>query len=144
MTAADSRPFPEAVPWRTRTGGRWRDLPERFGKCGSVSRRFRRRVVGGVSGRVFQKLSGEFDPGYVCVDGTVIRAHRKAAGGKGGLGPGPERSRGCLTGRVLAMTDAPGYLVGTAILPGQPQEPVPLNFPWFGITSDSIPGTIVD
>ncbi len=84
VTAADSRLFPEAVPWRTRTGP-WRDLPERFGKWNSVSRRFRRRVEGGVSGRVFQRMSGKFNFGYVRVDGTVMRAHRKAAGGKGGL-----------------------------------------------------------
>ncbi len=105
VTAADSRLFPGAVPWRTRTGTRWRDHPERFGKCGSVSRRFRRRVEGGVSGRVFQRLSGEFDLGYVRVDGTVMRAHQKAAGGKGGpRAKGPEArgsSRGGLTGRVL-------------------------------------------
>ncbi len=122
VTAADSRLFPEAVPWRTRTGARWRDLPERFGKWNSVSRRFRRRVEGGVSGRVFQRMSGEFDLGYVRVDGTVMRAHRKAAGGKGASGQGLGRSRGGLTGRVLAMTDAPGYLVDIAIPAGQAHD----------------------
>ncbi len=84
VTAADNRLFPEAVLWRTRTGARWRDLPERFGKWNSVFRRFRRRVVGGVFDRVFQRLSGEFDFEYVCVDGTVMRVHQKAAGGKEG------------------------------------------------------------
>ncbi len=122
VTAADSRLFPEAVPWRTRTGARWRDLPERFGKWNSVSRRFRRRVEGGVSGRVFQRMSGEFDLGYVRVDGKVMRAHRKAAGGKGASGQGLGRSRGGLTGRVLAMTDAPGYLVDIAIPAGQAHD----------------------
>ncbi|MCY4169898.1 MAG: transposase, partial [Rhodobacter sp.] len=51
-TAADSRPFVEAVLWRFRTGSPWRDIPERSGGNDSVSRRFRRRVLSGVFGRV--------------------------------------------------------------------------------------------
>ena len=58
-TAADSRPFVEAVLWRFRTGSPWRDIPERSGGNDSVSRRFRRRVLSGVSGRVSDTLSGE-------------------------------------------------------------------------------------
>ena len=83
-TAADSRPFVEAVLWRFRTGSPWRDIPERSGGNDSVSRRFRRRVLSGVSGRVSDTLSGE--SGLECVSGggTVVQAHRKAAGSKGG------------------------------------------------------------
>ena len=83
-TAADSRPFVEAVLWRFRTGSPWRDIPERSGGNDSVSRRFRRRVLSGVSGRVSDTLSGESGPGRVSGGGTVVQAHRKAAGSKGG------------------------------------------------------------
>ena len=86
-TAADNRMFLEAVLWRVRTGLPWRDLPEEFGKWNSVFKRFRRWVQAGVFERVFQALSGEFDLEYACVDGTVVKAHAKASGGKGGLGP---------------------------------------------------------
>ena len=86
-TAADSRPFVEAVLWRFRTGSPWRGIPERFGKRNSVSRRFRRRVLSGVSGRVSDTLSGESGPGRVSGGGTVVQAHQKAAGAKkGGAG----------------------------------------------------------
>ena len=87
-TAADSRPFVEAVLWRFRTGSPWRGIPERFGGNDSVSRRFRRRVLSGVSGRVSDTLSGESGLEGVSGGGTVVQAHRKAAGSKGGPRPG--------------------------------------------------------
>ncbi len=77
VTAADSRPFGGAAPVRFRTGSPWRDLPERFGKWNSVSRRFRRRALSGVSGRVSDTLSDGFDLEHMFVDGTVVQAHRK-------------------------------------------------------------------
>ena len=84
VTAADNRLFVEAVLWRTRTGSPWRDLPERFGNWNSVFKRFRRWVLAGVFERVFKALSGSFHLEYVFVDGTVVQAHQKAAGAKGG------------------------------------------------------------
>ena len=81
-TAADSRVFVEAV--RFRTGSPWRDLPERFGNRDGVFRRFRRRALSGVSGRVSDALSEGSGLEWVSVDGTVVQAHRKAAGAKGG------------------------------------------------------------
>ena len=84
VTAADNRQFLEAVLWRIRTGSPRRDLPERFGKWNSVFKRFRRWAVKGVFERVFNVLSDEFDLEYVFVDGTVVQAHQKASGAKGG------------------------------------------------------------
>ncbi len=83
-TAADNRRFVEAVPVRFRTGSPWRDLPERFGNWNNVFRRFRRWALSGVSGRVSDALSEGSGPGWVSVDGTVVQAHQKAAGAKGG------------------------------------------------------------
>ncbi len=83
-TAADNRLFVEAVLWRFRTGSPWRDLPKRFGKWGSVFKRFRRWVLSGVFERVFKALSEDFDLERVFVDGTVVQAHQKAAGAKKG------------------------------------------------------------
>ena len=83
-TAADSRRFVEAVPVRFRTGSPWRDLPERFGNWNNVFRRFRRWALSGVSGRVFNALSEDFDLEWVSVDGTVVQAHQKAEGAEGG------------------------------------------------------------
>ncbi len=83
-TAADNRRFVEAVPVRFRTGSPWRDLPERFGNWNNVFKRFRRWALSGVSGRVSDALSEGSGPGWVFVDGTVVQAHQKAAGAKGG------------------------------------------------------------
>jgi len=85
--AADSRLLPEAVLWRFRTGSPWRDLPERSGNWNSVSRRFRRWVLSGVPERIFNASSEGSDLERVSVDGTVVQAHRKAAGAREGGPP---------------------------------------------------------
>ena len=71
---------------RVRTGVPWRDLPSDFGNWNSVFQRFRRWVKGGVVERVFACLSDEPDFEYALVDGTIVPAHQKASGAKGGPG----------------------------------------------------------
>ncbi len=85
VTAKDNRLFLEAVLWRVRTGLPWRDLPEGFGKWNSVFQRFRRWVRAGVFERLFERPSDEPDFEYAVVDGTIVAAHQKASGAKGGL-----------------------------------------------------------
>ena len=53
----DNRLFLEAVLWLVRAGAPWRDLPPRFGKWGSVWKRFRRWAKKGVFERIFNALS---------------------------------------------------------------------------------------
>jgi transposase len=93
VTAADNRLFLEAVFWRVRTGLPWRDLPAEFGKWNSVFQRFRRWVKAGVFERIFEHLSDEPDFEYVLIDGTIVCAHQKASGAKGGLGIRPSDAR---------------------------------------------------
>ena len=85
VTAKDNRLFLEAVLWKVRVGGAWRDLPPGFGAWNSVFRRFRRWAEADVFQRVFDAISGEPDFEYVLVDGTIINAHRPASGAKGGI-----------------------------------------------------------
>ena len=85
VTARDNRLFLEAVLWRVRTGLPWRDLPSDFGNWNSVFQRFRRWAVAGVFDRIFERLSGEPDFEYALIDGTIVSAHQKASGAKGGL-----------------------------------------------------------
>ena len=92
-TAKDNRLFLEAVLWRVRTGVPWRDLPSGFGHWNSVFQRFRRWVKGGVFARVFACLSDEPDFEYALVDGTIVTAHPKASGAKGGPGTRPLAAR---------------------------------------------------
>jgi transposase len=85
VTAKDNRLFLEAVLWRVRTGLPWRDLPPGFGHWNSVFQRFRRWARAGVFERLFAGLSGEPDFEYALIDGTIVTAHQKASGAKGGL-----------------------------------------------------------
>ncbi|HDL16968.1 MAG TPA: transposase [Rhizobiales bacterium] len=85
VTAKDNRLFLEAVLWKVRVGGPRRDLPLGFGEWNSIFRRFRRWAQRGVFQRIFEAVSGDPDFEYVLIDGTIISAHQKASGAKGGL-----------------------------------------------------------
>ena len=74
----DNRLFVEAVLWLVRAGTPWRDLPPRFGKWGSVWKRFRRWAEKGVFERIFKELSEAPGFEYGHVDGTIVKVHRHA------------------------------------------------------------------
>ncbi len=86
----DHRPIIDALLWLARTGAPWRDLPERFGPWRSVATRFYRWTRSGLWERILAELrrvadmAGGVDWEVHMVDGTSVRAHRCAAGGKGG------------------------------------------------------------
>ncbi|WP_371835519.1 transposase [Ochrobactrum sp. C6C9] len=45
--AQDNRRYFEGMQWMARTGAQWRHLPDEYGKCNSVFRRYRRWVETG-------------------------------------------------------------------------------------------------
>jgi transposase len=71
------RLFIDAVLFRAKTGMPWRDLPERFGPWKSVYNRAKK----GHWEAIFRAL--QLEVGSI-VDGSVVRAHQDASGGKGG------------------------------------------------------------
>jgi transposase len=78
------RVFIEAVLFRAKTGMPWRDLPERFGPWKSIFNRFNNWAKKGHWELIFKELQLETDEVGSIVDGSVIRAHQDASGGKGG------------------------------------------------------------
>jgi transposase len=78
------------ILWRLRTEAPWRDLPERYGKWESVATRFYRWQKAEIWNQVLESLQaeadkqGKLDWEVHYVDGSVIRAHQHAAGGKKG------------------------------------------------------------
>ena len=78
------RRFISAVLWLTRTGVPWRDLHPRYGNWKSVYNRFNNWSKRGIWERLFKALQIDPDPAGSILDGSNVRAHQDAAGGKGG------------------------------------------------------------
>jgi transposase len=73
-----------------RSGGRWRDLPERLGDYETVKRRYYRWIQMGVLDAILAALAREADLEWLMIDSTIVRAHQRAAGArreKGGRMP---------------------------------------------------------
>lgn len=83
----DRRTIVNAILWILRTGAPWRDLPEEFGPWATVWDLFDRWNSDGTLDKILNSLraahveAGAIDDELWCVDGTIIRAARCAAGG---------------------------------------------------------------
>lgn len=67
------------------SGCRWRDAPKSYGPHKTLYNRFVRWAEKGVWDRLFHHLAAAGGPpAAVMIDATHIKAHRSAAGGKGG------------------------------------------------------------
>ena len=79
---SDGRRFIDSLLWIGRSGGRWRDLPERCGPYQTAKRRYYRWIEQGVFNRIFAAVSDDPDLEWLAIDATVIRAQAQAAGGR--------------------------------------------------------------
>jgi transposase len=78
----DNRKFLNALLWMARSGGRWRDLPERLGDYRSVKRRYYRWIKMRVLDAMLATLAREADLEWLMIDSTIVRAHQHAAGAR--------------------------------------------------------------
>jgi transposase len=85
---ADRRKVLNGMLWILSTGAGWRDLPERYGPWKTVYGYFRRWRIDGTFDRIVAALQLRLDAqGYIdwqlwYIDGSVVRAHKAAAGAK--------------------------------------------------------------
>src|SRR3984957_10803295 len=117
-----------------KTGCWWQDCPAVYGPSTTVYDRFRRWTMRGIWRRLFDALV-RADPGDgQAIDSTTAKAHRSAAGEKGGGGAGdwpfarrPRHENPRIVdarGRPIAIEVTPGHLgdvrVATALITGVP------------------------
>ena len=68
-----------------KSGGRWIDAPLDYGPRKTLYNRYVRWAVKGVWVRLFEALAqADGPPAQVLIDSSAVKAHRSAAGGKGG------------------------------------------------------------
>jgi transposase len=121
VTARDNRLFINAVLYRYRTGIPWRDLPEAFGNFKNIHRRFSRWAEKGLWNTLLSLLTEDTDEEYVMIDSTLVRAHQHSSGAAG-RNPAVQaigRSRGGVTTKIHARTDALGNPTAFLLTPGQ-------------------------
>jgi transposase len=84
----DDRRVISGIVHMLRCGARWRDCPAEFGPYTTVYNRFNRWSRQGIWHDIFYALTGHSGIyGSAAIDATHIKAHRSAAGAKGGTSP---------------------------------------------------------
>lgn len=85
MARVDDRRVISGIVQVLRTGGRWVDAPAAYGPRKTLYNRFVRWARRGVWARLFETLAeAGGPPAELLIDSTWAKAHRCAAGGKGG------------------------------------------------------------
>lgn len=90
VARVDDRRVISGIVHVLQSGCRWRDAPACYGPYKTLYNRFVRWARKGVWERIFRTLAECGVATALMLDATHIKAHRSAAGGKGG--PKPKRS----------------------------------------------------
>jgi transposase len=119
----DHRRILNGILFVLHTGVPWRDLPERHGPWQTVYSRLRRWTARGLWEQLLSRLQARLAEEdriawtLWCIDGSVVRAHKHAAGARRRQGKNPPgepvdhalgRSRGGVGTKVHLVTDGRG------------------------------------
>jgi transposase len=81
----DDRRVISGIVHMLKSGARWRDCPEAYGPYTTIYNRFNRWSRQGIWNDIFYALTGSTGMyGAAAIDSTYVKAHRSAAGAKGG------------------------------------------------------------
>ena len=129
----DHRQVVNGILWVLCAGASWRDVPREYGKWQTVYNRFRRWTQEGIWDRVWESLLQRIDESQKInrslwgVDGSVVRAHRSAAGGSRKTKQNAEtnalgRSRGGYSTKIHIVCDCKGIPLAVTATAGQRGE----------------------
>ena len=121
------------ILWVLHVGAGWRDVPQEYGKWQTIYNRFRRWSQEGLWDRIWKRLLRRLDRNRKIsrvlwsVDGSIIRAHRSAAGGSCKTQRNAEenalgRSRGGYSTKIHVVCDTKGIPLGITATAGQKGE----------------------
>lgn len=130
------RPLINGIFWRLHTGAPWPDIPERYGKWKTIYDRYIFWRRDGTWERIVKALQlkldaqGSIDWEQWGLDGTIVRAHRAAAGApKDGSDGADEpvnhalgRSVGGFSTKIHLLSDSNGVPLDATLTPGQTHE----------------------
>ena len=85
----DDRRVISGIVHMLRNGGRWQDCPACYGPPTTVYNRYHRWSGRGIWQGMLAAVAKATPGGLQMVDSTTAKAHRSAAGGKGGPRPRP-------------------------------------------------------
>ncbi len=95
VARVDDRRVISGIVHVLRSGGRWIDAPEAYGPRKTLYNRFVRWAAKGVWERILYALAeAGGPPAELLLDSSTMKAHRCAAGGKGGSAARPSASAG--------------------------------------------------
>ena len=89
----DDRRVISAIIHVLKFGCRWQDCPACYGPSTTIYNRFHRWSARGIWRQLFDALVKTNDTDIQMIDSTTAKAHRSAAGGKGGRRPRPSVAR---------------------------------------------------
>ena len=113
----------DALFYRLRNAGPWRDLPGHFGPWETIYGWYRRLAREGIWDRLLSALARKASSRIRLVDGTHVVAHQCAANPVGGAAAqAMGKTRGGRNTKIMAATDGRGLAVKLLLIEGQAYE----------------------
>jgi transposase len=113
----------DALFFRLRNAGPWRDLPDGFGPWRTIYGWYQRLARQGIWERLLRRLAAGAKSRIRLVDGTHVVVHQCAANPAGGAQKqAMGRTRGGRNTKIMALTDGRGLPVKLSLIEGQAYE----------------------